>query len=287
MTSRTTSRLDAELVRRGLARSRARAAELVVDGRVSVAGATARKPSQGISSDAEVAVSAGPTEYVSRAALKLVGALDALDRLGVPVVVEGVDALDVGASTGGFTQVLLERGAHHVVALDVGHGQLAPELRGDERLTLLEGVNVRDLRPGVLPGPEPSLAVADLSFISLTLALPPVMEVCARGAVLLAMVKPQFEVGRARLGARGVVSSPSLRSEAVLSVVEAARRCGGLVRAVVPSPVPGEHGNVEYFVRVDVGHRGEALEGGASPRIVVAVRSAVVDGTAVLVEEHA
>lgn len=285
MMTGTSSRLDAELVRRGLARSRARAAELVADGRVTVGGARARKPSQSVDLDAEVAVAGAVHGYVSRAALKLVGALDALDRIGAPVVVDGARALDVGASTGGFTQVLLRRGASHVVAVDVGHDQLAPELRGDPRITLVEGANARDLRPGALPGPAPTIAVADLSFISLTLALPPVMQVCAPDAVLLAMVKPQFEVGRERLGARGVVSSSSLRAEAVLRVAGVVRENGGRVGAVVPSPVAGEHGNVEYFLRVEIG-RADPGAAEATPGLAAAVRAAVVDGSAALVEEH-
>lgn len=285
MTTATSSRLDAELVRRGLARSRARAAELVADGRVTVGGVAARKPSQSIGPGTEIDVTGGTSSYVSRAALKLLGTLDTLDRLDASVSVRGTHALDVGASTGGFTQVLLERGAAHVVAVDVGHGQLAPELREDPRITLLEGVNVRDLRAEALPGPAPMLVVADLSFISLTLALPPVLAVCRPGATLLAMVKPQFEVGRARLGARGVVASPDLRAEAVLGVARVAHQHGGRVRAVVPSPVAGEHGNLEYFLRVDVD--GAARTGEAPGGLVAAVRAAVVDGTAALVEEHA
>lgn len=285
MTAGTTTRLDAELVRRGLARSRARAAELVGEGRVSVGGVAARKPAQPVGPAADLRVHGGPADYVSRAALKLLGALDALVRIGHPVVVPGARALDVGASTGGFTQVLLERGAAHVVAVDVGHDQLAAELRSDPRVTLVEGCNVRDLRPETLAGPAPVLAVADLSFISLRLAVPPVLGVCAPGAVLLAMVKPQFEVGRARLGARGVVSSPELRVEAVLGVADVVHANGGRIGAVVPSPLAGEQGNVEYFLRVEV-TGAEAATTGAGPDVVAAVRSAVGEGRPVRVEEH-
>lgn len=176
----------------------------------------------------------------------------------------GRRCLDAGASTGGFTDVLLRRGAEHVVAVDVGHDQLLPWLRADPRVTVREGVNVRHLRPGDVD-PAPDLVVGDLSFISLTLVLPGLLAVAAPGADLLLMVKPQFEVGRERLGSGGVVRDPRLRADAVVAVAEAAVGLGARPRAVVASPLPGPHGNVEYFLwSVAPGGRGgDARVGGS------------------------
>lgn len=278
-------RLDAELVRRGLARSRQRAADLIAAGRVEVGGAVATKPAQPVSPDADVDVRGDDrTEYVSRAAHKLVGALDAVAEL-VPgaVVVQGARCLDAGASTGGFTQVLLERGAAHVVAVDVGHGQMADVVAADPRVTCLEGVNVRGLTTAETGGPV-GLVVADLSFISLTVALPALLGVAAPDADLLVMVKPQFEVGRERLGSSGVVSSPDLREEAVRQVAQAAERLGAVVRAVLPSPLPGPSGNHEYFLWLRPG--APASGGGAETggtELWAAVRAAVREDRAVLV----
>ena len=249
-------RLDAELVRRGLARSRRRAAELVAQGRVEVGGQVAQKPSHPVGPDVDLVVAGHDDEYVSRAAHKLIGALDALRSAvgdGAPEPA-GRACLDAGASTGGFTQVLLERGAAHVWAVDVGHGQIADTLLSDPRVTVREGSNVRDLTLGDLTGPpaglpvRPRLVVADLSFISLVLVVPRLLELAEPGADLLVMVKPQFEVGRERLGSGGVVTSDLLRQEAVLGVAEAARTHDAVVRAVVPSPLPGPAGNREYFL---------------------------------------
>ncbi|GAB4069306.1 TlyA family RNA methyltransferase [Angustibacter speluncae] len=239
-------RLDAELVRRGLARSRQQAAELVAAGRVSVRGQVASKPATQVDPADPVVVAeadAGP-EYVSRGAHKLVGALDAF---GVDPA--GRRCLDAGASTGGFTDVLLRRGAAHVVAVDVGYGQLAWSLRSDERVTVLDRTNVRTLEPGAV-APAPGLVVADLSFISLTLVLGSLAACCAPDADLLLMVKPQFEVGRERLGAGGVVRDPALRAEAVVTVAEAARTAGLDVHGVAASPLPGPSGNVEFFLHL-------------------------------------
>lgn len=239
-------RLDAELVRRGLARSRQQAAELVAAGRVSVRGQVAGKPATQVDPADPVVVAeadAGP-EYVSRGAHKLVGALDAF---GVDPA--GRRCLDAGASTGGFTDVLLRRGAAHVVAVDVGYGQLAWSLRSDDRVTVLDRTNVRTLDPGAV-APAPGLVVADLSFISLTLVLGSLAACCAPDADLLLMVKPQFEVGRERLGAGGVVRDPALRAEAVVTVAEAARTAGLDVHGVAASPLPGPSGNVEYFLHL-------------------------------------
>ncbi len=246
------ARADVELVRRGLARSRRHAAEIVAAGRVTVAGRAVLKPATPVPADAvlDVAAAAGDPSYASRAGGKLAGALDTLaaDPAGrvVPDAVAGGWCLDLGASTGGFTDVLLRRGAAHVVALDVGHGQLVPELRADRRVTVVEGFNVRDLTAGDLER-APDLVVGDLSFISLTLVVPVVAAVLPAGAPALLLVKPQFEVGRERLGSGGVVRDPALHADAVLAVVRAASGHGLAARAVVPSPLPGPSGNREYF----------------------------------------
>lgn len=245
------SRLDAELVRRGLARSREHAVSLIAEGRVAVAGQAATKPATGVEAGTPVVVRTDPDEpsWVSRGAHKLLGALEAF-----PVAVEGRRALDAGASTGGFTEVLLRRGAAGVVAVDVGYGELAWSLRTDDRVQVHERTNVRTLTPGAIGGPV-DLLVADLSFISLRLVLP-ALTACARpGADLLPMVKPQFEVGRERLGAGGVVRDPEHRVQAVLEVGRAARALGWGTAGVVASPLPGPAGNVEFFLwlRSDAG----------------------------------
>ena len=238
-------RLDAELVRRGLARSRQQAAELVAAGRVSVSGQLAGKVATQVEPAAPIVVTRADTgpDYVSRGARKLVGALDAFTE----VRVEGRRCLDAGASTGGFTDVLLRRGAAHVVAVDVGYGQLAWPIRQDERVTVLDRTNVRDLRPDQV-APAPGLVVADLSFISLRLVLPALAACAAADADLVLMVKPQFEVGRERLGSGGVVRDPRLRAETVVTVARAAADAGLPTRGVVASPLPGPSGNVEYFL---------------------------------------
>jgi 23S rRNA (cytidine1920-2'-O)/16S rRNA (cytidine1409-2'-O)-methyltransferase len=212
------SRLDAELVRRGLARSRDHAVALIAEGRVAVAGTAATKPATGVEPDTPVVVRTDPDQpsWVSRGAHKLLGALEAF-----PVPVEGRRALDAGASTGGFTEVLLSRGVAEVVAVDVGYGELAWSLRTDDRVRVHERTNVRTLTPEAIDGPV-DLVVADLSFISLRLVLS-ALTACARpDADLLPMVKPQFEVGRDRLGAGGVVRDPEHRIQAVLAVGRAA-----------------------------------------------------------------
>jgi 23S rRNA (cytidine1920-2'-O)/16S rRNA (cytidine1409-2'-O)-methyltransferase len=238
------SRLDAELVRRGLARSREHAVALIAEGRVAVAGTAATKPATGVEAGTPVVVRTDPDapSWVSRGAHKLLGALDAF-----PVAVEGRRALDAGASTGGFTEVLLSRGAAEVVAVDVGYGELAWSLRTDDRVHVHERTNVRTLTPEAIDGPV-DLVVADLSFISLRLVLP-ALTACAReDADLLPMVKPQFEVGRQRLGAGGVVRDPEQRIQAVLEVADAAASLGWGTAGVVASPLPGPAGNVEFFL---------------------------------------
>jgi 23S rRNA (cytidine1920-2'-O)/16S rRNA (cytidine1409-2'-O)-methyltransferase len=238
------ARLDAELVRRGLARSREQAAELVHAGRVRVAGATATKPATAVEPGTPVLVEADSDDpgYASRGGHKLAGALDAL-----PVPVEGRRALDAGASTGGFTDVLLRAGAAHVIAADVGYGQLAWALRTDERVTVLDRVNVRQLEPGQV-APAPGLVTADLSFISLTLALPALVRCAGPEADFVLLVKPQFEVGKGRVGAGGVVRDPGLREQAVASGAAAAGGRGLGVAGLAASPLPGPAGNVEYFL---------------------------------------
>lgn len=237
------ARVDAELVRRGLARSRQQAAELIGAGRVRIDGMPAAKPATAVSVDANLTVADDERTWVSRGAHKLIGALDAF---GVPV--EGRRCLDAGASTGGFTEVLLDRGAAEIVAADVGYGQLAWSLRSDERVHVLERTNVRTLTPEAIGGPV-DLVVADLSFISLATVLPALTACCGRDADIVPMVKPQFEVGKDRVGAGGVVSDPALRAEAVLAVAHRAAELQWHTVAVTASPLPGPSGNVEFFLR--------------------------------------
>lgn len=244
-------RLDTELVRRGLARSRVAARRAIEAGLVSVDGRTALKPSTPVTDAARLEVSGGD-HYVARSAHKLLAALD-----GFGISVAGRSALDVGASTGGFTQVLLERGADHVVALDVGHGQLDQSLRSDARVTVLEGVNARELdadRLAALSGraERPELVVADLSFIPLGLVLPALAATAAPSAELVLLVKPQFEVGRT--GVReGIVRDIGARRDAVDGVAWAAWDLGLRPAGVMVSPVVGEHGNQEYLLRLGPG----------------------------------
>lgn len=241
----TRRRLDAELVHRSLARSREHAQELIAGGLVLVDGVVATKPARQVEPTTSLVVRSGDDGpgYVSRGAYKLVGALDSFATLEVA----GRQALDAGASTGGFTDVLLRRGVGHVVALDVGYGQLAWPIRTDQRVTVLERCNLRDLTAGQLPY-RPDLVVADLSFISLALVLPALARTAAPDADLVLMVKPQFEVGRDRVGAGGVVRDQDLRRESVARIAAAAYDVGFGTMAVVASPLPGPRGNVEYFL---------------------------------------
>ncbi|MGH3671191.1 MAG: TlyA family RNA methyltransferase [Pseudonocardiaceae bacterium] len=241
------ARLDVELVRRGLARSREHAAELVMQRRVRIAGMTATKPATGVERDTPLLVHAkdDEPEWVSRGARKLHGALG--DLIAGGPAVTGRRCLDAGASTGGFTDVLLHRGAREVMAVDVGYGQLAWSLRTDQRVQVHDRTNVRTLRPEDIGGTV-ELAVADLSFISLRLVLPALVGCTAPEGDLLPMVKPQFEVGRDLLGSGGVVRDPALRAQSMLDVLASAAGFGlGLVDAVA-SPLPGPSGNVEYFL---------------------------------------
>ncbi len=241
-------RLDAELVRRNLARSREHASELIAAGRVSVGGATATKPATQVETSAAVVVAKDENDpdYVSRGGHKLAGAFAAFVPQGL--VVEGRRALDAGASTGGFTDVLLRAGAARVLAVDVGYGQLAWSLQSDERVTVMDRTNVRELTPELIGGEPVDLVVGDLSFISLGLVLPALAACAAPDADLVLMVKPQFEIGKERLGSGGVVRSPQLRAEMVRQVADQAWQLGLGVRAVTASPLPGPSGNVEYFL---------------------------------------
>jgi 23S rRNA (cytidine1920-2'-O)/16S rRNA (cytidine1409-2'-O)-methyltransferase len=240
-------RLDAELVRRGLARSRDHASELIAARRVKVAGAVATKPATGVTTDVALVVIEDPDrpDYVSRGGHKLAGALAAFEPLGLTV--SGRRCLDAGASTGGFTDVLLRHGAAQVVAVDVGYGQLAWSLQSDDRVVVHDRTNIRELTPELVEG-QVDLVVGDLSFISLELVLDALLAVTRTEGDLVLMVKPQFEVGKDRVGKGGVVRDLDLRASAVTSVVDAARRRGWGTRAVVTSPLPGPSGNVEYFV---------------------------------------
>jgi len=240
-------RLDAELVRRGLARSREHASELIAARRVKVSGALATKPATGVTTDVAIVVADDPgrPDYVSRGGHKLAGALAAFEPAGL--VVRGRRCLDAGASTGGFTDVLLRHGAAQVVAVDVGYGQLAWKLQQDERVVVHDRMNVRELTPEAIGGTV-DVVVGDLSFISLELVLDALLRVTDAGGDLALMVKPQFEVGKDRVGKGGVVRDPALRAEAVASVAEAAARRGWGARMVTTSPLPGPSGNVEFFL---------------------------------------
>lgn len=239
------ARLDAELVRRKLARSREQAASLVVAGRVRVRGTVAQKVAAMVDpADPILVTGEDPqTEYVSRGGHKLAGALKAFEGLDVT----GRRCLDAGASTGGFTDVLLRAGARQVVAVDVGYGQLAWPIRTDERVVVQERTNVRTITPESIGGVV-DLTVADLSFISLRLVLPALTACTGPDGDLALMVKPQFEVGKERVGTGGVVRDWRLRAEAVLDVATAAAGLGLGVADVTASPLPGPSGNVEFFV---------------------------------------
>ena len=253
-------RLDAELVRRSQARSREHARELILTGRVTVNGQPAAKPATGVTVDADIVVraaAAGEVEYASRGGHKLAGALRAFAADGLSVA--GRRCLDAGASTGGFTDVLLRHDAAEVLAVDVGYGQLAWGLRTDPRVRVLDRTNIRDLDTDLLGGPV-EVVVGDLSFISLRLVLPALVAVTAADGDLALMVKPQFEVGKDRLGKGGVVRDDRLRADAVESVARTAAELGWGARAVTTSPLPGPSGNLEYFLLL---RRGPATIGSA------------------------
>ncbi|GAC81782.1 23S rRNA (cytidine1920-2'-O)/16S rRNA (cytidine1409-2'-O)-methyltransferase [Gordonia malaquae] len=240
------ARLDAELVRRGLARSREQARELIDAGKVKVNGTVASKAATNVARDTPVLVTEPDTDdWASRGAHKLLGALEAFEPRGVSV--DGKRCLDAGASTGGFTDVLLRRGAREVEAVDVGYGQLVWKLQTDDRVHVHDRTNVRTITADSIGG-EVDLIVGDLSFISLRLVLPALAACLAVGGDALPMVKPQFEVGKDRVGSGGVVRDPALRAEVVADVARTARTLGLTTRGVVASPLPGPSGNVEYFL---------------------------------------
>jgi len=239
-------RLDVALLAAGLARSRTHARRIVEEGRARIDGRRADKPSAPVPDGARLTVVDVPDgiEYASRAAHKLAGALDLLE-----LDPRGLLCLDAGASTGGFTDVLLRRGADRVIAVDIGHDQLADHVREDARVEVRDGTSVRDLTPGML-GARVDLVVADLSFISLRTVLPALAGVIAPHGELLLMVKPQFEVGKQALPRTGVVTDPAARTRAVEGVVETAAEQGLELAAIGPSALPGQDGNREYFVHL-------------------------------------
>ncbi|GAB3507559.1 TlyA family RNA methyltransferase [Amycolatopsis cihanbeyliensis] len=270
------ARLDAELVRRGLARSRDQAASLISEGKVTVRGLVAHKAATGVELDAPIVVRVEDDPgWASRGAHKLLGALREFLPRGLSV--GGKRCLDAGASTGGFTDVLLREGAAMVVAADVGRGLLDWRLRTDERVHVLDRTNVRSLSAEQLGG-EVDLVVADLSFISLRLVLPALLACTAERADLLPMVKPQFEVGRQRLGSGGVVRDPELRVEAVSTVLTEATALGLRPAGVVASPLPGPSGNVEYFAWLRRAAGGSAMDNTGEPDIARLARTAVQEG---------
>jgi len=235
-------RLDRLLVERGLAASRQRAVALILAGRVRVEGERAEKAAQQVAPDARVEVLEDDEGYVSRGGIKLAGALDAFS-----LSVAGLVAMDVGASTGGFTDCLLRRGARRVYAVDVGYGQLAWKLRQDARVVVLERTNVRYLEREQIPEPV-DLATVDTSFISLTKVIPRVIEFLGENGRLLALIKPQFEVGRGRVGKGGVVRQPALHRQVVSEVERFCRDQALAVGGVVESPLLGPKGNREFFI---------------------------------------
>ncbi|NGN40486.1 TlyA family RNA methyltransferase [Mesorhizobium sp. CGMCC 1.15528] len=240
----TRQRLDELLVARGLFASRSRARDAIERGTVKVDGAVAGKAGQGVSADAVIAVDDPAQSYVSRAALKLIAGLDHFS-----IDPSGCTALDIGASTGGFTQVLLERGAAHVTAIDVGHGQMHPSLKADPCVRCIEGLNARELSAGDLDGRLPELIVSDVSFISLKLALPPALDLARPGARGIFLVKPQFEAGREAIGKGGLLKNPvdaPLIAEALKDWLDAVP--GWRAIGICPSPIEGSDGNREFLL---------------------------------------
>ncbi len=237
-------RLDQLVVERGLAPSRERARALILAGVVRVDGVVQSKAGTAVAADAALSLDQPDHPYVGRGGLKLAHALDAWR-----IDVEGREALDIGASTGGFTDVLLRRGARRVVALDVGHGQLDWKLRNDPRVVVLEGCNARSLAPGDIPGPVDVVTI-DVSFISVRLILPVIPPLLCPGADVIVLVKPQFEAGREEVGKGGLVSDAGVHERVIAEVGDAARRAGFTPVAVVSSPVTGAAGNREFLLHL-------------------------------------
>lgn len=237
-------RLDELLVARGLFASRSRARDAVQRGTVSVDGLAQVKAGVLVSGDAEISVDDPARDYVSRAALKLIAGLD---HFGFDP--QGADALDIGGSTGGFTQVLLDRGAGHVTAIDVGHGQMHPSVRDDSRVTSIEGLNARNLAAADLVGRIPDFIVSDVSFISLKLALPPALDLAATGARAILLVKPQFEAGRERIGKGGLLKDPADAERIAEDLRDWLNTVPGWhAVGLHPSPIEGSDGNREFLL---------------------------------------
>jgi len=260
-------RLDIELASRGLVPSREQARAAILAGRVSVDGTVVTKAGANVSADAIIEVVGGP-QYVSRGGLKLAGALD---TFGIDPA--GTRALDVGASTGGFTDCLLQRGAVSVTALDVGYGQLAWSLRTDERVRVLERTNIRTADPALIEGPF-DLVVIDVSFVGLVKVLPAVSPFVTDDGSIVALIKPQFEAGKGRVGKKGVVRDASVHTDVLESVVDAATAAGWIVRRLGWSPLTGPEGNIEFWVWLSrVGERGAD-----DPASIVAAAHAALGG---------
>lgn len=242
---RLKKRLDLRLVEEGLVQSRERARALILAGRVLVAEQKIDKPGTNVAMDSLIRILGAEMPYVSRGGLKLAGALDHW-----PISVNGRNCLDVGASTGGFTDCLLQRGAAHVTAVDTGFGQIAMKLRIDPRVTLIERTNARLLEPGALDKTPPplTLLVMDVSFISITLVLPPVLKAAPHLTEAVLLVKPQFEAGREHVGKGGIVTDPAAHQYALERAAASVRECGWQVVESIPSPITGSEGNREFLL---------------------------------------
>ncbi len=241
------SRLDSEMARRGLAESREVARRLIMEGRVRVNSRPAAKPDIRVSPDTDIAIVGSVPEYASRGAYKLIAALDHFQ-----VRVEGRLALDVGASTGGFTDVLLKRGAARVIALDVGYGQIVERLRADPRVTMMDRTNIRLVTAEMLPY-RPDLITIDTSFISLRIVLPAVLALAAPKAEIIALVKPQFEVGKGKVGKGGIVRDEAMRRAVLEELLQFARGIGLMVAGAIESPIAGAKGNREFLAMMRLG----------------------------------
>jgi 23S rRNA (cytidine1920-2'-O)/16S rRNA (cytidine1409-2'-O)-methyltransferase len=242
------ARLDIEMARRGLAESRETARRLIMAGRVRVNSRPADKPDLLVTAASNITVVGSDPQYASRGAYKLIAALDAF-----AIEVTGRHALDVGASTGGFTDVLLKRGAAHIIALDVGYGQIAERLRTDPRVTVLDRTNIRLVKPQTLPY-LPDLVTIDTSFISLRIVIPAVLALVAAKAEIIALVKPQFEVGKGKVGKGGIVRDAGLRRTALEGVLSFAREAGIEIVGSIDSPIEGARGNREFLAAMRFAH---------------------------------